>query len=319
MRVAGWVVLVAGCGRIGFAERTDAMTGAMTDTTSMMCPAGFVGIAGNASLGTTDFCAMQTEPRAWLDTNADQIVDESELDADGCSTAACDTDWSTASGFLPVSVLPVQAEPWRAVSAVAARTVCGLLGAKYDIMSNREWMTIARTAELDGRNWYGNVVGNTRIVQGQIDGTGTSAIADPNDGYTGTNDGPADPPGSGWEERRTLYVGDAILWDLPGSNQEWVDWTLGTPLNGAPTPCTNAELPLFACPGITADDFQSSTGTYTSPIGVGTIIGGSGSATRRGGQDGDIGLGIAGIYGLNMNRDVFDTFPATSFRCVYRP
>ena len=66
------------------------------------------------------------------------------------------------------------------------------------------------------------------------------------------------------------------------------------------------------------DDFQSSTGTYDSTLGVGSIIGGNGNATRRGGQGADLDLGIAGIYGLNMNRDQVDTFPGTSFRCVYR-
>lgn len=315
MRSVWWsVTLLAGCGRIRFAELPDGAV----DSAASPCPAGFVPITGNAGLGTLDFCAMQTEARAWKDMNGDTIVEESELDADGCDTPACDTDWTLAA-YVPVAIVPVTAQAWRSVSAVIAQGACRSLGAGYDLMSNREWMTIARIAELEPKNWFNDTVGDTRIVQGNIDNSGPLPIVDPDDGYTGTGNNATEAPGAGWEERRTLVVGAEVLWDVPGGNQEWIDWTLGGPLDGAPTPCSNAQLPAFSCPGITADDFQSIAGTYDQTVGVGSIIGGSGNATRRGGQTGDLTLGIAGIYALNMNRNVVDTFGATSFRCVYRP
>lgn len=316
MRLAWWV-LVAGCGRINFAPIENDATNATIDALDGDCPAGFAHMTGNPALGTSDFCVMLTEARAWNDTNGDSVVVESELDADGCFTPTCDSDW-TLGTFRPVSILPVTAEPWRAVSAVVAQTACASLGPRYDLLANREWMTIARNAELDARNWFDKIVGNVRVVQGHVDGTGTSAILDPVDPYTGTGNAETDPPGAGWEERRTLVAFDRNIWDLSGSHQEWVDWTIGPPLDGAPTPCAGAELPAFSCTGIAPADFQSSTGTYDSSVGVGTIIGGSGNATRRGGQGSDLAFGYAGIYGLNMNRAQTDLFAGTSFRCVYR-
>jgi hypothetical protein len=67
------------------------------------------------------------------------------------------------------------------------------------------------------------------------------------------------------------------------------------------------------------DDFQSSTGTYDSANRVGYLIGGSGTAVRRGGQDTDFDQPNPGIYGINFNRNITgDRFPSTGFRCVMR-
>lgn len=152
------------------------------------------------------------------------------------------------------------------------------------------------------------------------DGPGNLAVSDAADPYSDTGEDAAEAPGQGWEQRRTIELSSGeLIWDMPGNVQEWSDWTTGGDLDGPSTPCTGAELPAFSCAGIAADDFNSTTGTYDSSHGVGTVIGGSGDVTRRGGQSGDFGDGYAGIYGLNMNRFTTMVFPKTGFRCVWRP
>jgi hypothetical protein len=235
--------------------------------------------------------------------------------ANGCD-AQCTPDGLPAA----TAVSRNAGQPWRAVSTNRAYAACRALGPAYDLIANREWMTIARDAELVGANWSGGTPGAGRIVEGMTDGApGHSPVSDAEDPYSDTGNTAADPPGAGWEQRRTLVLSNgSIVWDLPGNVQEWVDWTLGPPLDGAP-PCNpSSELPAVSCTGYAPDDFNSTTGTYDSTVGVGTLIGGSGNATRRGGQAGDRPPGYAGIYAINMNRNTDQTFTGTGFRCVMR-
>lgn len=312
-----WVAaLVVGCGRIDFAAQPDALG----DTMLTLCPADYLPVAGSGQLGTQDFCVMQAEARAWRDTNGNGSLETTELDDDGCETVACDVAW-TSPGYLPVSPLPALADSWRNLSAVVAQASCRALGARFDLMSNREWMTIARGAELIGSNWSGGAPGSGRLAEGNTDGTpGVFAIMDPADPYTGTANDTSQLPDVGWEQRRVLeYAPGRVIWDLSGDVQEWIDWTTGDPLDGVPFPCSDGQLPGYSCTGIVADDFQSTTGTYDSSIGAGLVVGGNGNAVRRGGQSGDRTLGNAGMYGFNTNRDRTDSFSRTGFRCVFRP
>jgi hypothetical protein len=296
--------LVAACGRFDFDPLADAAT-----STLPACPDGYAAVAGDASLGSSAFCAMRFEAKA------------RSLMGGAIAAAGCDATCSPNSLVATHAAASApEGHPWIEIDAVHARERCRALGDGHDLMSNLEWMTIARDAELVGANWSSGIAGAGRMVEGATDGDGNGAVSDPEDPYSDTGNSAADPPGAGWEQRRTLELstGD-VLWDLPGNVQEWVDWTLGDALDGAPTPCAGNELPAFTCPGIAYDQFNSRTGTYDSTNGVGRVLGGAGDATRRGGQRSDRSLGYAGIYALNMNRFAGDVFPATGFRCVYRP
>ena len=266
---------------------------------------------------------MRFEAKAWQDINDDGAVSPDEVDGDGCDDACTVCDDTCLSSWEDGSRIPVAVPsgiPWRNATQVHAYAMCRSLGPGFDLMANREWMTVARDAELQGANWSGGAPGAGRLVEGNTDGSEVLSVSDPNDEYSDTGNSAADAPGAGWEQRRTLHLGNGtVLWDLPGSMQEWVDWTLGPPLDGPPSPCAGAELNAFTCAGYVYDDFNSTTGTYDSQQGVGWVLGGSGNAARRGGQHTDRVLGYAGIYALNMNRFTGDTFPATGFRCVYRP
>lgn len=293
------LLVLAGCGRLRFDPWPDP---------PLLCPEELVFVAGSAALGTTDFCAMRFEAKA-------RNIATGEISSTGCDENCMANSLTTT--HLPAGV--PEGNPWNQIDAIHAQERCRALGAGFDLMSNREWMTIAREVELVGTNWSGGAPGSGCLVEGNTDGSPGGAVTDPSNPYSDTGNSELDPPGSGWEQRRTIQLasGDE-LWDMPGNVQEWVDWTLGGDLDGAPTPCTGSELPAFTCPNIAADDFNSSTGTYDSSAGVGVVIGGGGDATRRGGQRSDHSMGLAGIYALNMNRFTTNVFPGTGFRCVLR-
>ncbi len=333
-----WFVIVSlcglaplACGRLGFDEGNHALDAAPTADAPagdadpgplVECPAGFLSVPAHDELGVPAFCVMQFEAKAWSDTNGDMTVEPGEIDADGCGTPACTADWGSDTE-LPVSA--PAGIPWRAVSARTAAAACEKIGPGFHLVANREWMAIARDVERVGANWSGGVPGAGRIAEGRTDGSKGSdgltyaAVTDPADPYSDTGDSAAEAPGSGEEQRRTLALrNDLVIWDFAGNVQEWIDWTAGAPFDPPPA-CVAAELPAFGCAGMVPDDYDSSVGTYDSAQGVGMILGGSGNAARRSGQNGDRDSGFAGIYALNMNRNVGETFPGTGFRCVYRP
>ena len=315
------MLAIAGCGRINYDPRSDASRADAIDASAFACPLGFVPINGNPVLGTTDFCAMRFEAKAWGDADGDGAIAPGEVDADGCddACAVCDATCTTAWEIGErVAVSVPDGIPWRNASQLHAFGMCTALGANFDLMANREWMTIARDAELVGANWSGGEPGVGQLVVGNTDIEPVYAVSDPDDAYSDTGNSAADPPGMGWEQRRTLALSNgSVIWDMSGNMQEWIDWTLGPPLDGPPA-CSDGELTTIACPGLAFDDYNSSTGAYDRTRGAGYIIGGTGDAARRGGQHNDIQFGIAGIYALNMNRFATQTFPATGFRCVYR-
>ena len=285
---------LGGCGRLEFAEDP--------------CPPGYAFVAGNAALATDEFCVMEFEAKA-RSAATGVIVDE------GCN-AGCDPDGLT--GVTADSV--PEGQPWRYLNAVAARDACRALGPAFDLISNPEWMTIARDAEGVTTNWSGGAPGRGRIVEGRTDDApaGAAGVTDAGDPYSNTDNTASEAPGAGWEQRRTVHLSTgSVVWDLAGNVQEWIDWRPGGGLDPAP-PCVGGELPAVTCAGYAADDFDSVAGTYDTSTGVGLVIGGSGDAVRRSGQNGDRPPGYAGIYALNMNRFVDNSFPLTGFRCVMR-
>jgi len=310
MRLALAALALLGCGRLGFDDHP--IDAASIDVATPACPEGYVFVPGDATLGTSDFCAMIFEARARDSSGA--IVPE------GCvvvPTDDCEPNALTVSKFTAASV--AAGKPWRGLDALSAYSACSQLGAGYTLMTNPEWMTIARAAERTGANWSGGAPYQGRLVEGASDPSAVLGITDPDDPYSDTGNSAADSPGTGWEQRRTIVLPNGgTLWDLAAHLQEWIDWTYdASDYVGAPA-CVGGELPTLACTGYVANDYNSASGTLDSFVGAGLVIGGAGNTARRGGQIADHAGRLAGIYALNMNRFTDQTFPATGFRCVYR-
>lgn len=87
------------------------------------------------------------------------------------------------------------------------------------MISNAEWMTIARNIERQALNWTSGVVNSEVIFKGHSNestfGFPLLAVADESNGYEGTGNNSSEPIGGGKEQKRThiLSTGEKI-WDF---------------------------------------------------------------------------------------------------------
>jgi hypothetical protein len=275
---------------------SSACSTASVSYTKGSCPAGYIPVPANTTLGTTaEFCVMKFEAK-----NVGSVA--------------------TSQALLG---------PWGAVDASTARTACTSLGVKYDIISNPEWMTIAYEIEKTAANWTGGIVGTGSLTRGHTDNSPNSALAVSNtsDPYIGTGNSASDPLGSGKEQKRlhTLSNGETI-WDFSGNVGEWVDWTIGGTFTPGPTSClaSNTELVDVSCGALAAIDYMPGNPGGISPASyrnttyrMGQFFGGTTGYTVRSGA---YSTGVAaGIFDVNFSVPSNNTVADIGFRCVYRP
>lgn len=292
------------------AKNKDSSTPTIPPSTSQDCPTGFVAVLGSGTLGTSDFCVMQFEAKN-----------------DGSGNAI-----SQAAGTPYVSIAAddgVAANDNDAFEKCANMSESGFTGT-FALISNPEWMTIARDLENVPSNWSGTLVGTGHIPRGHSDNSPANAIpvtnsADPYDG-TGNNSGEA--AGSGWEQKRThILSNNSVIWDFSGNVLEWVDWDASDSVfSAAPTGCVDGgasagwndfnEVITGCSDGSDVDDVYPAGG-YTLSQSFGRWYGGSGGAAARGGLW-DTGT-ISGAFSLGLNLGPTFTDVALGFRCVYRP
>ena len=270
------------------------------------CPTGYIQVVHNPDVGTTaDFCVAKYDMK---------------------SVSAVAT--SQAAGT-----------PWVSISQTSAKTACDALNAlngvsgKYFLISNPEWMTIARDADEVDSNWSTGVAGVGVMVRGHSDNNPTNALAasTDNDPYYGTGNDDTQAVGSGWEQRRTLTLSNGeVIWDFAGNVWTWVDWWV-TPANkayvssdGSPVATWREFSALDANIGgsdeMKPETWQSSFPTLGGSSGLGKYYGGlntSGGGARRGGSwNGGMG---AGAFALDLSNDASSVSVSLGFRCVYRP
>ncbi len=278
----------------------------------LTCPTGFVGIPGNSALGSNAFCVMKTEAK--------------EL------------------AGIP-SAQPTNG-PWTSISLSNANTKCqtisnvGFTGT-YALISNLEWMTIARNIENVSANWSGGAHGSGSLNRGHIDNSPTQALGlvDITDPFFGT--GNAAVNGSTWgDQKRThlLSTGEEI-WDFSGNVAEWVVWDPSTSpqtttiLYAQKAYYSNDGGPVAAAREFSLLDrfmnvgdlmktasWQPASPALTSAHGIGTYTAGISTVggPTRGGHWMETTNG--GIYRLSLDTDPnFINYPTVGFRCVYRP
>ena len=178
------------------------------------CPDGYIPVPGDIRYGTnTGFCVAKYEMKCAL--NASPTVGLTTPDTGyhtySNSTTACTTDRapkSLASGY-----------PIANITQTTAETYCSNLGTGYSLITNNEWMTIARNIEKIPANWTGGTVGSGGIWRGHTDGTPNTAFeaySDDTDPYYQTgNTAPS-------IEKRTFTLSSGEnIWDLSGNVWEW--------------------------------------------------------------------------------------------------
>jgi formylglycine-generating enzyme required for sulfatase activity len=267
----------------------------------LTCPTGYIKVPGNSLYQTKDFCVMKYEAKT------------------GSGTVAATTQ---AAGLPRVNI-----------NQTDAITSCSLNGAGYALISNAEWMTIARNIEAQSSNWRNGIIGSTDASGGGLwRGHGDnnppnslSANIDDNLGYEGT--GNSSP--SNQKRTHTLSNGE-VIWDLGGNVWELTnDIVLGKDQpTGGSTGFNWRQYNTGQSDSITNFGTLSRdlVGPSNSNLGIthnmgriysdGTVTNNDIYALRRGGNWGS--NTDTSIFTVALNTSQSDIENVTGFRCVVR-
>lgn len=287
-------------------DTTDDSSGSSDNTSnngaldSSDCPPGYIPVPGNTSLNTNSFCVMKYEAQNGGQNDAVSVQGGSSYVSVSASTSFTKCANSSANGF----------------------------DGTFELISNDEWMTIAREIELNPNNWSSGLVGGGMLNRGHSDTSSTSTLVsgDDSDPYSGTGNNSLQSSGSGWEQKRTHELSNGqIIWDFAGNIWEWVDWDnsdgVYTSLTTNESGCTvNGQWEEFTsggCPSLDILTYRPSDANYDSSKGVGFFKEGTAGAAHRGGAS--YNGSKAGIYTINLEVNSSYTNSSIGFRCVYHP
>jgi hypothetical protein len=287
------------------------------------------------------FCVMKYEAKAWKDTNGNGAVDEGEVNSFGCAVDVnCGgdgvsfatavgvgiDDWAgtpnssgttwTGDDWKPISI--GHFSPWREISIVGALNRCRSLGSKYDLISNYEFMAIARDIEAVASN------------------TIAGCLKQGNSGFTtcGSYDSGTDPDSDSVGARNNraefeLSNGNILL-DYAGNVLEWVTFNKLGPYNflgsancsAGWTEPNDLDAVVPGLCNLFSNEHYKPASAIDSSNGTGKIIikNAEQGYLKRGGhwsQGGTNGKG--GLYSMTVRNDTSYSYPNVGFRCVYRP
>ena len=281
-------------------------------TSSFSCddlPGSWIEVPGSSYFGTDDFCVMQFEAKAYNITSGEV---EQRLS-------------NNIAGFIPYS--SAEEIPWTFITFDNAFDACDNLntnslfeeysnGNSFKMITNRQWMTIARDAEQQSVNWESGEQG----VGTMFRGVSNSLPLDGTDSLSGVN-------------TRTLTLSnDQVIWDLSGNVWQWVDLTEnGNSFEGQA--CEDSgwqqfndcewrneysknnslvlELPL--------EREMGPLGNYDSSNGIGQIYSSNGEHVLfRGGSGLDDDDNV-GVYATDLSYSRLSSITNYGFRCAFEP
>jgi formylglycine-generating enzyme required for sulfatase activity len=124
------------------------------------------------------------------------------------------------SGSAAVSV--AAGTPWVSITQYDARTACAASG--KHLITEKEWLQIAKNVEQVGWNWSGGIVGSGQMSDGHSDNSPGNSLA------ASTDDDPCFGTGQScnlttWNSQRRTYElsNGEYIWDLGGNVWDWVD------------------------------------------------------------------------------------------------
>lgn len=259
------------------------------------CPTNYIAVPANSAVGTNgDFCVAKYEMK-------------------------------NNSG---IATSQMAFTPWVSIDQPTARTNCSALGTGYHLITNPEWMTIARSIELTAVNWSGGAVYSGALNKGHTDSSPLSALdaSVDNDGCFGTGQTCSDTV---WDsQRRTFTLSNGeVIWDFAGNVWEWVDWQVAqsdkaySSADGGPVLGGREWTAIDTYPNniMLPSTWQPSNPMLDSSNGIGKYDAGTANpgGAQRGGRFGD--GSSAGIYDLTLKYGPTFTAANIGFRCTYSP
>jgi len=247
-----------------------------------------------------------TCPAEWIDSGHGFCVMQYEArNVGGVAT-------STASGTLYISI-----------TQTAAASACSALGSGYHLITNTEWMMLARDAESVASNWSGGSVGSGNLARGWAANTGygdtwTNTAAASSTGSSCLYNTAANTCGSTgtFLYRRTHILSNGqTIWDMSGNVWEW---TNDTCMAGTGTGYWQG-TGWIEWTDSTLSDYEKlvagPAGAYTAANGAGRYYGCSanGNGFLRSGSwdDGS----VAGLFNLNLGGAPTSSGTNLGFRC----
>jgi len=269
------------------------------------CPSGYVLVPGNSDFGTSDFCVMKYEAQL------------------------CDATCVSAGNGARAQAVSIQGgSPWTDVSWYDAREACRRSG--DHLITNAEWMTIARNIEAQASNWQSGVVGSGCLFGGHMDNLPASKLATSDDGtpYYGTLDASTDAVkcpfaagvANGKASKRIMVLSNgSVVWDVSGNVWEWVDEQCANASGYSSTYWYNSGA-WVDWSHASLSDYElyvaGPTSGYTSSNGAGKYYGctTNGNSLNRGASWGS-GLS-AGVFTMLFSYSPSNSRSSVGFRCV---
>ncbi|MGA1050594.1 MAG: type II secretion system protein, partial [Minisyncoccia bacterium] len=148
---------------------------------NLTCPTGYIKVPGNSLYQTKDFCVMKYEAKA-VDINDPTVglITPVTVVSAGIPRNTIDniaTATTAANGRAVASV--ASGYPIANIDQITAASYCTTAGAS--LITNAEWMTIARNIEAQNSNWYNptptpvNQVGSGGLWRGHSDNSPANA------------------------------------------------------------------------------------------------------------------------------------------------
>jgi prepilin-type N-terminal cleavage/methylation domain-containing protein len=285
----------------------------------------WVKVPGNSAYGTSDFSVMKYEARC-IDSSGSALFSPTystyEIYQDPttpCSNANSRYISSRKDGYVIANV-----------TRNNAKAYCVSIGAH--LVTNEEWMTIARDIERVSSNWSNGAVGDGYLYRGHSDNSPARALqaSMDSDPYYATGNTP------GTQKRVMTLSNGENIWDFAGNLREHVQRTSADLLTIIDIPACSDGLAAWGwcqfgnvtapyISGWTADVSQNYIGpsnatTYDSNMGVGQVYtykSGADQGTtvfNRGGHWSD--SAYSGIYALRLDYTNSATYHNLGFRCA---
>lgn len=299
---------------------SDTSSWSLAAVSGSTTPAGWVIVPGNSTYSTTDFLAMKYDAKcaATSDLTTGLTSPDSGYHTYSDSGTAC----TAANSKAVVSV--ASGYPIANISQTTSATRCGTVtvaGGAAHLITNNEYMTIARDAEGQAANWSLGAVGSGYLFAGHNDNAPALALpASTTDtgnnrcAYTdaaGTTEAPSPCPsntangtsGNTQNQVRVLTLSNGSpIWDIAGNVWEWTNDTVlrkNQPLawNGT----TNVENAWGW-----SDYASGSSGTYLRNYKAGSTLL-QVNAEPAGGYAHNANYGIGRIYHYSSSTDTDTT------------